>query len=142
MSTLTGVVSYPIPLFQNMPIEAQFYSPGRFVITAISLGQTTAITTSTDHDYVIGQQVRILIPASFGTIQLNEKTGFVISIPSSTQVILDIPSADMDAFTSSSGICQPQILALGDINCGAINASGRINLTTYIPGSFINISPA
>lgn len=142
MAVLAGVISYPIPLYQNIPIEAQFYSPGRFVISSITRGQTTTVTTSVDHDYVISQQVRLLIPSNCGTIQLNERTAFVLSIPSTTQVVLDIPSADMDDFISGTGICQPQILALGDINGGAINASGRINLSTYIPGSFLNISPA
>lgn len=138
-----GVLSYPIPLYQNAPIEPQFYKPRRFVIQDVTIGQTTLVTTTTDHDYVIGQEVRLIIPAQFGCFQLNEITGFVISIPSSTQVIVDINSAqNVDPFISATATtASPQILAIGDINTGKINATGRVNTGTFIPGSFQDISP-
>jgi hypothetical protein len=136
-----GVISYPTPAYQNVPIHAEFYQPRRFVITAISLGVTTTVTTSLPHDYVIGQEVRLIIPPTFGSRGLNEKKGYVLSIPSSTQVIIDIFSIGIDPFKTSTATTQPQILAIGDINSGAINANGRVNLNLNIPGSFINISP-
>jgi hypothetical protein len=138
-----GVLSYPIPLYQNVPIEPQFYKPRRFVIEDITLGQTTLVTTTTNHDYVIGQEVRLIIPAKFGCFQLNEVTGFVIVIPSDTQVILNIDSSvNIDLFSSTIvTTASPQILAIGDVNTGAINHFGRIRNKTYIPGSFRDISP-
>lgn len=141
MASIGTVVSYPISAYQNVPIEAQFYQPSRFVISAISLGQTTTVTTTTDQNYVIGQQVRLLIPPSFGSIGLNDQTGFVISIPSITQVTLDINSVGVDAFISSSATTKAQILAIGDVNTGIISTTGRVQSSTNIPGSFINISP-
>lgn len=212
------VRSYPIPLYANVPIHAEYYEPRRFVITAIDLGQTTTVTTSEDHDYVVGQQVRLLIPVDFGSYQLNSKQGIVRSIPTSTQVEVEINSYNTNAFvatpytatitgatqatnavltatnsfrvgnfvtiTGVSGMTQlndntyqilqgttttitlnvnstlfspytsggvatisfhqttePQIIAIGDINSGAINSSGRVNTGTFIPGSFIDVSP-
>jgi hypothetical protein len=35
----------------------------------------------------------------------------------------------------------PQIVAVGDINSGQNMNAGILNLNTYIPGSFINVSP-
>lgn len=134
------IISYPIPAYSNVPIEPQFYQPRRFVISNITLGTTTTITTTENMDYVIGQLVRLIIPPSFGTRQLNEQQAYVISIPASNQVVLDIYSIGMDAFVSSSATTKPQILAIGDINSGPTNI-GRTNNTTYIQGSFINISP-
>ncbi len=216
--TLTGVISYPIPAYSNVPIEPQFYQPSRFVISAITRGQTTLITTSVDHNYVVGQAVRLLIPQLFGSFQLNEAQGLVLSIPSSTQVVVNIDSSFVDAFIASpytatitnitqfitptvtatnaflrgnsivfSGVggmtqinglvgsivtvsptsftinidttgfsaygsggvatlfnvpqTQAQILAIGDINSGITSSTGRVQPTTNIPGSFINISP-
>ena len=131
----------PIAVYNNLPIEPQFYQPSRFVISAISLGQTTTITTTEDHNYVVGQEVRLLIPSSFGSYQLNESKGFVISIPASDQFELDINSSmNVDAFSASSETTQAQCVAIGDINSGQIN-TGRTNNLTYVPGSFINISP-
>jgi len=216
--TLTGVISYPIPPYSNVPIEPQFYQPSRFVISAITRGQTTLITTSTDHNYVVGQAVRLLIPQLFGSFQLNEAQGLVLSIPSSTQVVLNIDSTRADAFIASpytatitnitqsitptvtatnaflrgnsiifssvggmtqinglvgsivtvsptsftvninttafsaygsGGVAtlfnvpqtQAQILGIGDVNSGITSSTGRVQTSTNIPGSFINISP-
>jgi len=135
------VISYPIPAYSNVPIEPQFYQPSRFVISDITLGQTTIVQTTEDMNYVIGQQVRLIIPPTFGTRQLNEQTAFVISIPNDDEVELDISSAGMDSFINSSATTKAQILAIGDVNSGVINSSGRTNNGTFILGSFIDISP-
>lgn len=143
MTALTGVISYPIPAYQNLPINANFYVPNRFVISAVSLGFTTIITTTQDLNYVIGQEVKMIIPPSYGCRQLNEKKGFVISIPSSNQVEVSINSLEnVDAFINANSLIElAQILSVGDINTGILNANGRSSTGTFIPGSFINISP-
>src|SRR6185436_2925438 len=107
----------------------------------ITLGPTTLVTTTTDCNYVIGQLVRFIIPQANGTRQLNEHTGYVIDIPSANQVTVKIDSSSYDLFQTSTQPTQPQILAIGNINSGNINSSGNVNLGTYVPGSFLNISP-
>jgi hypothetical protein len=139
---INTVLSPPIPPFQNLPIQAQYYEPSRFVITAITLGPTTTVTTSVNHNYVVGQQVRLIIPPSFGCSGLNDKDGFVIAIPNPNQVIINISSIGNNTFIVISAKTQAQILAIGDVNSGPINANGINPTTTFIPGSFINISPA
>lgn len=141
------VISCPIPAYANVPIQPENYQPRRFVISAITRGLTTVITTTLNMDYVIGQLVRLIIPSTFGIRQLNEAQGYVIEIPSANQVRLDIDSRAMDAFVSSSATTKPQILAIGDINSGYVSSTGpsipTLNGDTQItiPGSFINISP-
>lgn len=136
------VISYPIPAYANVPIHAEYYKPSRFVISGITLGLTTTVTTTENMNYVIGQLVRLLIPSSFGSIQLNEQQGYVISIPADNQVELNIDSLrNVDAYVASSATTKAQILAIGDINSGIISFTGRIIPTTNIPGSFVNISP-
>lgn len=131
----------PIALYNNLPIEPQNYQPRFYFISTISLGLTTVVTTTVDHDYVIGQEIRIIISPSNGCRQLNEQTGFVLSIPASNQVEVSINSSmNVDPFTSSTAKTQPQILAIGDINTGVTNQNGRTSTGTFIPGSFINIS--
>jgi len=135
------VVSYPTPAYQNPPIHPEYYAPNFFFISTVSLGQTTIVTTTKNMNYVIGQLCRLIIPPNFGCRQLNEKEGFVISIPNPNQVELTIDSSqNVDLFTSSTTTTQPQILAVGDTNTGAINDHGRWT-KTFIPGSFIDISP-
>lgn len=138
MSAIIG----PIAPENNPPITPQFYNPSRFVISNIALGQTTTVTTLLDNDYVIGQQVRLIIPPSFGCRQLNESSSFVIQILSPTQVVLDLNSAqNVDPFVASSATTKAQILPIGDINSGIVNSTGRKNNIIFIPGSFINVSP-
>jgi len=133
----------PIAPESNPPINPQYYQPRLYFISNITLGITTIITTSVDHDYVIGQNVRLLIPQGYGPYQLNEQTGYVISIPSANQVELNIYSIGANAFipTPAYGPTMPQIVPIGDVNTGVINASGRAINGTFIPGSFIDISP-
>ncbi len=139
--TAPPLLNGPIAPYSNPPIEPQFYEPSRFFISSITLGNPTTITTTANTNFVIGQQVRLVIPPLFGTRQLNQQIAYVIGIPAPNQVTLDISSQGYDAFILVPSVSQAQILPIGDINSGALNASGSQNLTTYIPGSFRNISP-
>ncbi len=213
-----SVISFPTPPHQNEVIRSDFYAPTIFDITAIALGVTTTITTSAAHDYVIGQEVRLIIPPQFGTRKLNGRAAFVISIPSTTQVEVNIDSQLFDAFvptpftstitgatqalncvltstnfyrsetfltisgvggmtelngsnhqiisrtatiitldtdstaftaytTGGATVIQgpqtsvAQIFSIGDINNGVLSSTGREDISSAIPGSFINISP-
>lgn len=132
----------PVPPFNNPSIQPQFYQPSQFVIPAISTGRITTVTTTANMNYVIGQQVRLLIPVGYGSRQLNERTGFVTSIPMPNQVVLDMDSQDSDPFVVNTLVTTlPQIVAIGDCNSGIISNTGRVNTSTTIPGAFINISP-
>lgn len=143
---MSGVITGPVPIYQNPPIEPQFFQPWRFVITAIGLGASTTITMTipaiTQLNYVIGQEIRLIIPPQFGSRQLNGRTGFVVGINPPNQVVVSINSSvGVDPFIASSATTKAQILAIGDINSGQISSTGlQIPLVT-IPGSMINISP-
>lgn len=128
---------------RNPPIVPQYYQPSVFFITDITNGLTTTITTATDHNYVVGQQVRFLIPVTYGSVQLNNQIAYVDSIPSPTTFIVLIDSRFFDLFIPSPayGPTKPQVIAIGDANSGCINSEGRLNNGTTIPGAFKDISP-
>jgi hypothetical protein len=139
---MNTVISFPIPPYSNVPIQPQNFQPSVFFISNISLGFTTTITTTVNHNYVIGQEIRLLIPNGFGCTALNEQTGFIINIPAPNQLTINLSSIGVSAFTPNSQLkTQPQTIAVGSINTGAINANGLSPTSTIIPGSFINISP-
>jgi hypothetical protein len=135
------LITGPIPPFSNPPIQPQFFLPNIFFISDITLGINTLVTMTMNTTFVIGQQCRLIIPPFYGCVQLNQQTGFVIDIPNPNQVLLNLNSTMANAFQSSSIGAQPQIVAIGDINTGLISSAGRVQPTTAIPGSFINISP-
>jgi hypothetical protein len=141
--SIMSVISVPVPAYANPPIQDQFYAPSRFVIDQIVMGRTTLVNTTVDMNYVVGQLVRLVIPAPYAAFQLNGKQGYVISLPAADIVEIDIDSDFYDAFnpTPVDDSNVPQILAIGDINSGIISSSGRVIPSTNIPGSFINISP-
>jgi len=135
------VLSFPIPPYQNVPIHAEYFRPSRFVISAITLGVTSTVTTTVNHNYVIGNNVRLIVSALNGARQFNGQEGLVIAIPNPNQVTLNISSVKYDPFITASPASASQIVAIGDINSGAINDDGRRYSKPYIPGSFRNISP-
>ena len=140
----TPFIIGPIAPESNPPINPQYYLPRSYNIAQIQLGQTTLVTTTVNHDYVVGQLVRLLIPFMYKANQLNEQTAYVANIPNPNQLTLALYSLNSDLFVPNptSGTTQPQVVAVGDLNTGSINSTGRTNLGTYIPGSFIDISPA
>lgn len=138
------VISYPIPPYANVPIEADFYKPSRFVISAITRGLTTTVTTTVDNNYVVGQLVRLIIPPSFGTRQLNEQQGYVLSIPASTQVVLDIDSRFMDAFianpytstiTNATQAVQSVLTANNSFKAGTLLTISQVQGMTELNGA-------
>ena len=78
----------PYPPYNNPPIESQFYAPTALSISNVQLGLKTTVTTSVNHQFVIGQLCRLLIPVTFGCRQLNEKSAYVIAIPTPNSVVL------------------------------------------------------
>lgn len=137
-----GFFPGPTPPYTNPPIRPDYYEPNFFIIENVVLGQTTIVNTTEDMNYVIGQLVRLLIPFDFGCRELNEQLGYVISIPNPDEVELNIDSSlNVSAFVNGSGTTLPQIVPVGDVNTGQTNIDGRVNNKTFIPGSFINVSP-
>lgn len=135
------IISYPIPAYQNLPIESQNYQPSQYFISAVGLGVQTTVTTTVNHNYVVGQLVRLIIPSYSGCRQLNEQTGYVLSLPASNQVLVNIDSSkNVDPLKTTTMPTQPQILGIGDVNNGIISSTGQKLTTTAIPGSYINIS--
>jgi hypothetical protein len=140
----------PVPAYSNPAITPWYYTPSKFSIADITRGITTVVTmtpsnvggTTVYPNYVIGQRVRINMTYGYGMPQINTMEAYVLSVPSSTTVQLDIDSRFFNAFdTTPTGATTPsQIIAVGDINSGQINSSGRTNQLTYIPGSFRDIS--
>lgn len=134
----------PIAPENNPAIFPQYFQPSQFVISALSYGTLTTITTTKDMNYVVGQEIRLTIPAPYGAQELNEQTGFVISIPAANQVVTTINSLHANIFTPSAvtNYTPPQIMAIGDVNTGYISTNGRDIKDALLPGSFENISPA
>lgn len=91
----------PIAPYSNVPIQPDWYQPRVFDIASITTGATTTVTTTDDHDYVVGQEVRFIIPSAYGMQQLNKQKAFVLSVPAADQVVVDIDSRQFSSFISN-----------------------------------------
>lgn len=144
MTTWTPPLMFgPLAPEANPPINPQFYQPSVFNIFFITNGVTTLVSTIGNHNFVIGQLVRLLVSEVYKAYQFNEKEAYVISIPNPNEVVLLLDSSNFNTYVTNffSGTTQPQIFAVGDVNTGVTN-TGRSGNGTFIPGSFIDISPA
>jgi len=130
----------PTPAYSNPPIEPQYYSPRFRFIDSITRGNPTTVVTTEDNEFVVGNLVRFILPTANGIRQLNRQTGYVVEIDSTTQFLVAIDSTNYDPFVSTMRPDQPQVIPVGDINNGDTNDNYQ-QQSTFIPGSFINISP-
>jgi len=135
------------------------YIPELCYITAISTGTTTTITTSFNHNFVVGQEVGFTIPPQWGTTQLDSavylqtrfqpQQAIVTAVGAANQLTVNVNSTGYTAFTyptsatAALGVTFPQVYALGDQNTGfSLTSSGTVpylgvtNGVIGIPGSF------
>jgi len=133
-ATSTGNVgSYKKVLYPDI------YFPGEIVVSAVTTGTTTTISTTSQHNYVVGQEVGFRIPSVWGTTQLNELPnntipgspiyGYVISVTDAQNFVVNINSTGFTAFNtnqtflSAVGLTFPQVIAAGDVNTGGVQIS-------------------
>lgn len=157
--TVTGATTFTIPWNTNQTnytalsgspsgasvkkiLYPYLYAPGVSFISAITLGTTTTIDTTTAHNLVVGSEVAFRIPSPWGTTQLNSYPpqqgsvpgfpvyGYVTSVTDANTVVVNINSAAFTAFNSNvtvagtSGRSFAQMVAVGDVNTGGVAYSG------------------
>ena len=165
-SSYTALSASPSGAYVKKVLYPFLYAPGVSVITAVSTGSTTAITTTTPHNLVVGQEIAVRVPSQWGITQLNSLPnsttpgspiyGYVTAVNSSVQVTVNINSSSYTAFSSNPTVAQtpglsfPLLVAVGDVNTGGVAYSGGAlypsplvnGLSTIngpaISGSFVN----
>lgn len=140
-SNYTALAASPTGASVKKVLYPYLYFPGVTFISAITLGTTTIIDTTSAHNFVVGQEVAIripvvsgVIPPAWGTIELNSLPnsttpgspiyGYVVAVTDYNTVVVNINSTGFTAFNSNipvanvSGMSFPQIVAVGDVNTG------------------------
>lgn len=141
-SNYTALSGNPTGAFVRQVLNPNLYLPDVDFISAISTGASTTITTTTNHNYVVGQEIAFRIPALWGTTQLNSLPnnlipgspiyGFVTSVTSNTVFVCNFNSTGYTAFNSNQtvasvpGLSFPQVVAIGDINSGGWPYTGTV----------------
>lgn len=115
------------------------YFPGVDFVSALTLGTTTTVVTTAQHNFVVGQEVAFRIPTAWGTYKLNSLPdvvipgspiyGYVVSVTDLQTFVVNINSTGYSAFNSNQPFASypgeffPQVLAVGDVNTGGVQIS-------------------
>jgi hypothetical protein len=143
-SNYTALSGSPSGAYVKKVLYPNIYFPGDVVISALSLGTTTTVTTASAHNFVVGQEVAFRIPQAYGTVQLNSLPnvlipgspvyGYVISVTGYNSFVVNINSTNFTAFNSNQpylsypGLSFPQVVAVGDVNTGGVQISSGSQL--------------
>jgi hypothetical protein len=133
-SNYTALSGSPASAFVQKVLYPFLYLPEDNVVSAISTGSTTTVTTTMYHNFEVGQEIAFRIPSSWGTVQLNSLPnvlipgspvyGYVTSITDNWTFVCNINSTGFTAFNPNQtvptvpGLTAPQVLAVGDVNTG------------------------
>lgn len=111
--------------WRRIPFDARFYPRNRY-ITSISKAASAVIVMSVTHGFTVGQEVRIVVPAVFGMVEMNNLLGVVTAINTTTNSItVDIDSSGFTTFAfptsaiAATGITFAQVVPVGE---AAINS--------------------
>jgi len=143
-SNYTALSGSPTGAVVKKVLYPYIYFPGTSFISAITLGATTTIDTTSAHNFFVGQEVAFRIPSQWGTTQLNSLPntltpgspvyGYVVSVTDYNTVVVNIDSSAYTAFNSNRtvasvpGLSFPQIVAVGDVNNGGTQISSGSQL--------------
>lgn len=133
-SNYTALSGSPTGSYVRKVLYPDLYLPGVNFIEDLTLASTTTVVTTTNHNYVVGQQVAFRIPQSWGTAELNSLPnniipgspiyGYVVSVTDNKTFDVNINSTGYTAFTTNQtiasvpGLSFPQVVAVGDVNTG------------------------
>lgn len=111
-------MSYSPTNYWTFPFNSNYpLLPAQKVISSITQAFPCVVTTTTNHGYATGQQVRIFFPYSyeklFGMYQINNLIGF-ITVLSDTTFSLPIDTRNFNAFTVGTTVQNAQVLPIGD----------------------------
>lgn len=102
---------------RKIKYEPLFY-PRRRYISAITQASQAVVTLTVTHQFTVGQQVRFIVPDAYGMIQMNNLTGEISAINTSTNTVtvnIDSSAFTTFAFPASGGAFTPaQLVPVGE----------------------------
>jgi hypothetical protein len=135
----------------NNPYNLGLFPSGTYIpficdIAGITNANPALITTTIDHDFVVGNEVQFFIPNDWGMTQLNNLTGNVLSVPTVTEFTVSIDTTFFNKFVTPTPppfvvIDPAQVAGIGDVNTGQLAPGGVLPVPNTVPGAFQNIPP-
>lgn len=95
--------------------ENPIFQPAVRLVDDVTKADPALITTSFDHDYIIGTTVRFYIPDTYGMYQLNHLVGEILTIPTTDTFTVSIDTRDFNTFSVPGSPKQyAQVVPIGE----------------------------
>ena len=112
---------------RRVPFDPRFYPPTR-LITSISKATSAVIVLSVTHQYVVGQQVRIIVPTAYGMTEINNQLLTITAINTTTNSItVNIDSTNFTTFAfptsavAALGVNFAQVVPVGETAVNSVS---------------------
>jgi len=99
---MSQIVAGTTGSFRKVKFDPLYYPRHRTITKVSSSGASTVVTMSVKHGYKVGQEVRFVVPAAYGMVQLNGLQGTITAIDTTVTtgntITVDIDSSSFTAF--------------------------------------------
>jgi len=136
LAHMAQIVAATTGSFRKIKYVPMFY-PSERIISKVATGATTLITMTVAHNYVVGQLVKLVVPAAFDMTELNGLEGKIIAINatdgnSTNTITVDIDSTAFTAFawplTADDTFTPAQVVPAGK---ATTSAEANLDIATH-----------
>ena len=116
-------------------LDNQWY-PKHRTITKITQAASAVITMSVTHGFTVGQKVRLIVPAAYGMVEMNNLSATITAIDTTVttgnSITVNIDSSAFTAFafpvtlTGAGGLSQAMVVPVGEDTSAALVAGHDI----------------
>lgn len=135
-SNYTAISASPAGALVKKVLYPFLYAPEDNVVTAVTTGSTTTITTSMYSNFEVGQEIAFRVPSFWGPTGLNSLPnliipgspiyGYVVSVTDNWTFVCNINSSAFTSFSNNGtmtaatlpGLNYMQVVPVGDVNTG------------------------
>jgi len=129
--------------YRRIAFDPLFYPTRRFIVN-ISQAAQAVVTTSVDHGYTVGQELRMHVPAAFGMIEMDNLAVDVVAVTADTFTI-NVDSTGFTAFRFPLAAAipfTPAIVAPLGEEANAVNSDPNLLNDATVNTGFIGIKLA
>lgn len=102
------------------------FIPSSKIVSAITQANPGVVTTSTDHGYETGYEVRFFFPLNVGMNQLKNQIVTVTKIDA-TSFSIGVDTTNFDAFSPVGSSQLPQVIPVGSFQNSVLQATDNNN---------------
>jgi hypothetical protein len=140
---VAGVTVAATSKYRIIPFDPIFYPRRRFIVD-ISKAASAVVTTSVDHGYTVGQEVRFATDPLNGMVEINGLSGTITAVGSPSTFTVNIDSTSFTTFTfpvtANPGAYTPaQVIPFGEDTANALNNNTNILADATINTGFTGV---